>query len=103
MYFSVRKYIKIAGKTYTPCVCYDLPNELVATVEKLQSEGKATIYTEPVGFMNGKILRKEVKKVVKEQVVEAKHETLVESVMSDLDLEVKEAGGKEAWIANIDE
>ena len=61
MYFSVRKYIKIAGKTYTPCVCYDLPNELVATVEKLQSEGKATIYTEPVGFMNGKILKKEVK------------------------------------------
>ena len=61
MYFSVRKYIKIASKTYTPCVCYDLPNELVATVEKLQSEGKATIYTEPVGFMNGKILKKEVK------------------------------------------
>ena len=61
MYFSVRKYIKIAGKTYTPCVCYDLPNELVATVEKLQLEGKATIYTEPVGFMNGKILKKEVK------------------------------------------
>lgn len=66
MYFSVRKYIKIASKTYTPCVCYDLPNELVATVEKLQSEGKATIYTEPVGFMNGKILKKEVKKAVKE-------------------------------------
>ena len=42
-------------------------------------------------------------KNVKKQVVEAKHETLVESVMSDLDLEVKEAGGKEAWIANVDE
>ena len=42
-------------------------------------------------------------KNVKKQVVEAKHKTLVESVMSDLDLEVKEAGGKEAWIANIDE
>ena len=42
-------------------------------------------------------------KNVKKQVVEAKHKTLVESVMSDLDLEVKEAGGKEAWIANVDE
>ena len=51
----------------------------------------------------GKLLTESVKKAVKEQVVEAKHETLVESVMSDLDLEVKEAGGKEAWIANVDE
>lgn len=51
----------------------------------------------------GKLLTESVKKAVKEQIVEAKHETLVESVMSDLDLEVKEAGGKEAWIANVDE
>ena len=51
----------------------------------------------------GKLLTESVKKVVKEQIVEAKHQTLVESVMSDLDLEVKEAGGKEAWIASIDE
>ena len=51
----------------------------------------------------GKLLTESVKKAVKEQIVEAKHKTLVESVMSDLDLEVKEAGGKEAWIANIDE
>lgn len=51
----------------------------------------------------GKLLTESVKKAVKEQIVEAKHKTLVESVMSDLDLEVKEAGGKEAWIANVDE
>lgn len=51
----------------------------------------------------GQLLTESVKKVVKEQVTEAKHQTLVESVMSDLDLEVKEAGGKEAWIANVDE
>lgn len=51
----------------------------------------------------GQLLTESVKKAVKEQIVEAKHETLVESVMSDLDLEVKEAGGKEAWIANVDE
>lgn len=51
----------------------------------------------------GQLLTESVKKIVKEQVTEAKHQTLVESVMSDLDLEVKEAGGKEAWIANVDE
>lgn len=51
----------------------------------------------------GQLLTESAKKAVKEQVVEAKHQTLVESVMSDLDLEVKEAGGKEAWIANVDE
>lgn len=51
----------------------------------------------------GQLLTESAKKAVKEQAVEAKHETLVESVMSDLDLEVKEAGGKEAWIANVDE
>lgn len=51
----------------------------------------------------GQLLTESVKKAVKEQVAEAKHQTLVESVMSDLDLEVKEAGGKEAWIANVDE
>lgn len=51
----------------------------------------------------GQLLTESVKKVVKEQVTEDKHQTLVESVMSDLDLEVKEAGGKEAWIANVDE
>ena len=51
----------------------------------------------------GKLLTESVKKVVKEQVAKAKHQTLVESVMSDLDLEVKEAGGKKAWMANVDE
>lgn len=51
----------------------------------------------------GKLLTESVKKAVKEPIVEAKHKTLVESVMSDIDLEVKEAGGKEAWIANVDE
>lgn len=51
----------------------------------------------------GQLLTESIKKAAKEQVIEAKHETLVESVMSDLDLEVKEAGGKEAWIANVDE
>lgn len=51
----------------------------------------------------GQLLTESVKKTVEKPITESKHQTLVESVMSDLDLEVKEAGGKEAWIANIDE
>lgn len=61
MYFSVRKSIKIANKTYIPCVCYQLPNVLVPTVEMLVHADKAYIYKEPVSFMNGKVLVKETK------------------------------------------
>lgn len=51
----------------------------------------------------GELLTESVKRVIEKPITESKHQTLVESVMSDLDLEVKEAGGKEAWIANVDE
>ena len=51
----------------------------------------------------GQLLTESVKKTVEKSITESKHETLVESVMSDLDLEVKEAGGKEAWMTDIDE
>lgn len=51
----------------------------------------------------GELLTESVKRVIEKPIVESKHQTLVESVMSDLDLEVKEAGGKEAWIASVDE
>lgn len=71
LYFSVRKYLKIAGKTYVPCVCYELPTDLVPTVEKLVSEEKAYIYAEPVGFMNGKqlIKSKKTRKTNKKEAV----------------------------------
>lgn len=70
MFFSVKKNLKIAGKVYIPCVCYDLPEQLVLTVKKLEAEGKACIHEEEVGFMNGKILVKEKKqkKVAKKEV-----------------------------------
>lgn len=51
----------------------------------------------------GELLTESVKRVIEKPITESKHQTLVESVMSDLDLEVKEAGGKEAWMADIDE
>lgn len=61
MFFSVKTPLKIAGKTYIPCVCYALPERLELTVEKLVGENKAVIYKEKVAFMNGRVIVKEVK------------------------------------------
>lgn len=60
MFFSVKEPLKIAGKVYTPCVCYPLPRFLEFTVEKLEKEGKATTYGEMVFFQNGKLVEKNV-------------------------------------------
>ena len=50
--------MKIAGKTYTPCVCYPVPEMLIPTVEKLVKEGKVYTFEERVFFQNGKIIEK---------------------------------------------
>lgn len=63
MYFSVKSPLKIAGKVYTPCVCYALPEVLVPTIEKMVKEDKAYIYDNKVAFQNGKVLVKKVKEV----------------------------------------
>lgn len=56
MYFSVKQPIKIAGKTFQPCICYTLTEFFKPNVEKLVSEDKATFYENPVSFQNGKII-----------------------------------------------
>lgn len=58
MFFSVKTAMKIGGKVYIPCICYDLPDVLVPTVDKLISEDKARKYDKPVFFQNGKVLEK---------------------------------------------
>lgn len=82
MYFSVRKTLKIANKTYIPCVCYQLPNALVPTIEMLVRADKAYIYKEPVSFMNGKVLVKETKtkakKTARKEASKAKAENVEE-------------------------
>ena len=60
MFFSVKSAVKIAGKVYTPCVCYSLPDFLRATIEKMVKEEKAYIYDHKVAFQNGKVLEKKV-------------------------------------------
>lgn len=59
MFFSVKYPLKMAGKTYLPCICYPLPRFLEMTVEKLVKEDKAVIYDEMVFFQNGKIIKTE--------------------------------------------
>lgn len=58
MFFSVKSPVKIAGKVYTPCVCYALPDILKLTVEKMVKEDKAYIYDHKVFFQNGKVIEK---------------------------------------------
>lgn len=70
LFFSVKTPLKIAGKVYTPCVCYALPETLVPTIEKLTKEGKASIYKEKVFFQSGKVIKTE--KMLKEEKKESK-------------------------------
>ena len=72
MFFSVRVPMKIGGKAFHTCICYDLTEALKATVEKLASEGKAEIYQEQKFFCNGKLVEK--KPVVKENLITEKKE-----------------------------
>lgn len=53
MFFTVKKNIKVAGKYYRPCVCYELPQYLLPTIRDLEEKGTATITEEPVFFQNG--------------------------------------------------
>lgn len=70
MFFSVKYPVKLADKTYIPCICYPLPRFLEMTVEKLVKEEKAVIYDEMVFFQNGKVIKTE--KMIKAEQKEIK-------------------------------
>jgi inner membrane protein involved in colicin E2 resistance len=76
MFFSVKTPTKIAGKVYTPCVCYPLPDVLKPTIDKMVEEGKAYIYNNKVFFQNGKVIEKkeEPKPVVEKKQKKVKKE-----------------------------
>lgn len=81
MYFSVKSSVKIAGKVYTPCICYPLSEFLTPTVNKMIEEGKAVIYKDKVFFQNGKVLVKKPKEILtteKKSSKKAKKEEKVE-------------------------
>ena len=77
MFFSVKTPTKIAGKVYTPCVCYPLPDVLKPTIDKMIEEGKAYIYNNKVFFQNGKVLEKKEDKPVIAEKKKAKKEKTV--------------------------
>lgn len=64
MYFSVKSSVKIAGKVYTPCICYPLSEFLTPTINKMVEEGKAVIYKDKVFFQNGRVLVKKPKEIL---------------------------------------
>ena len=77
MFFSVKTPTKIAGKVYTPCVCYPLPDVLKPTIEKMVNEEKAYIYDCKVAFQNGRVLKKvEAKPVIGEKKKAKKEKTV---------------------------
>ena len=78
MFFSVKRPMKILGKTYVPCICYEVTKVMEATVNKLVDEEKAVTYGTEVGFMNGKVLVKAKKPSKKSAKKEEKEEAVIE-------------------------
>lgn len=70
MFFSVKHSIRIAGKVYMPCICYNLTRFLELTVKDLEKQGKAAIHDKMVFFQNGKII--EEKPTVRENLTVGK-------------------------------
>lgn len=70
MFFSVIKPIRIGGRIYRPCICYEIASYLRSTVEKLEKEGTVKVYSEKVYFCNGKIVPKQ--EAIKENVTTEK-------------------------------
>lgn len=95
MFFSVIKPIRIGGRIYRPCICYEIASYLRSTVEKLEKEGTVKVYSEKVYFCNGKIVPKQeaieenvttgkTKKSKKEKVAEeVKEEVLSPEEIAD--------------------
>lgn len=86
MFFSVNESIKIGGKPFKSCICYEVTPYLERTVAKLEKEGKVTVYTERVFFCNGKIVSKkeETKPVTVEKPKKAKKEKIVEETKEEI-------------------
>lgn len=53
MYFIVKKYLRIGGRNYKPCISYRLSDYLFSTIKELERKGDAEITEKPVFFQNG--------------------------------------------------
>lgn len=68
MFFSVKRALRIGGKAYLPCICYEVDKSLEPTVKKLVAEGKACSYDNRVFFQNGRVIKTEAEKKAEEKV-----------------------------------
>lgn len=87
MFFSVIKPIRIGGRIYRPCICYEIASYLRSTVEKLEKEGTVKVYSEKVYFCNGKIVPKQVaikENVTTEKTKKNKKEKVAEEVKEEV-------------------
>lgn len=95
MFFSVKSSVKIAGKVYTPCVCYPVTDFLKATVDNMAKEDKAFLYEYRVFFQNGKVIEKKAeepkpaetkktKKVKKEEIKEEEEIPSPQEIADDM-------------------
>lgn len=70
MFFSVKRALRIGGKAYLPCICYEADNTLEPTVKKLVAEGKACSYDNRVFFQNGRVIKTEAEKKAEKKAEE---------------------------------
>lgn len=82
MFFSVKESIKIGGKKFIPCVCYEVTPYLQLTVDKLAKEGKVILHDERVFFCNGKIVEK--KETIKKATVTKKEKKAKKEVVEEV-------------------
>jgi hypothetical protein len=105
MFFSVKATTKIAGKVYTPCVCYALPDVLRATIDKMVAEDRAYIYDHKVFFQNGKVIEKkeEAKPVVAEKKKAKKDKTVTVRNVKELAEEAEIIPSPEEIADNVED
>ena len=56
LYFSTRVELKIDNVLYRPSICYRVPVLARTRIQEYEKQGKVTIYTSPVRFVNGKVV-----------------------------------------------
>lgn len=88
MYFIVKKYLRIGGRNYKPCISYRLNDYILPTIKELEKKGDAEISEKPVFFQNGSRIQE------KARVEEKPAEVEVGALVEDKPAEAKPAEAK---------
>lgn len=100
MFFTVKTPIRIGGKLFKTCVCYEVTPYLELTVQKLAKEGKVDLHEKFVYFCNGKpveqkaktfeTVEKPAKKAKTKKVEPEKFKEEVEEIVTPAESETEE-------------